>query len=451
MHYLIRCSPKSKMVADWVREELQDKYPFSLALAHDDVWDFVAPFAIEHPDIRAAAIACIRSEFGRHSLHHFQSLIVKLRGDDLRDELVRIARAGVSWPEFWLVQPLLEGWGRSDPIVGSFMDEIALWNDKKLGNLAALLPKILTDFDACRARLLSLARSSDRPRFDLIVRGFAILGCTAEDTEVVDTLLAAVGKDAPAFDPGVALLMHFSANPRVRQYALQTLSDREPPLGALARVYENDAEIRGQILDFSNPLPVTLRADIAEAASGGGSRPALEHVLEAYDIEVDAELKIAASIYYHRDITRTSAGPSAAHLNDLVSALYAVGPDLHERRAAAFAGMLLLGRINEMLPMAEHGESPLRIRSGKGYGNESDSLMALMCERWEDLHQAFGADLPSRFGDFGADDGHMWDCLAPHINKSPAARQYFLAFCDETNTDLGLRSFIALAKERPNS
>jgi hypothetical protein len=128
-----------------------------------------------------------------------------------------------------------------------------------------------------------------------------------------------------------------------------------------------------------------------------------------------------------------------------------VGPDLHERRAAAFAGMLLLGRANDIAPMTEHGDMPLRIRSGTGYGEESDSLMALMCEHWEDVHQAFGADLAARFGNFGADDGHLWDCLAPQINASPAARRDFLAFCNETHTTLGLRSFVALAREQPST
>ena len=196
---------------------------------------------------------------------------------------------------------------------------------------------------------------------------------------------------------------------------------------------------------------MTLRGDIAEVASGeANSRPAFERVLEGYDIEVDGELKIAASIYYHRYLARTSNGPSADHLRELVDALYAVGPDLHERRAAAFAGMLLLGRADDIAPMIEHGDKPLHIRSGTGYGNESDSLMALMCERWEDVRRAFGADFFARFGDFGADEGHLWDCLAPHVNASPAARRDFLAFCNQTETTLGLRSFLALAKEQPS-
>jgi hypothetical protein len=450
MHYLVRCSPKNSTVLDFVRQELKEQYPFGLA--HDDIWDCIAPFAIEHSDIRASVIDCVRAEFGRHSLHNFQSIIVKLGGDELRDTLIEIARNEKGWNEYWAVRPLVEGWGRSDPIVACFMDEIASWDDKKLENLAAVLPQILTDFDTCRTRLLSLARVSDHPRFDQIARGLAALGCTAADMEVVDTLLAAIGKGAPLYDPGVSLLTHFSANPLVRKYAQKALSVRDPPLGALARAYENDAGIRSQILAYANPLPVTLRADIAEVAAGAvNSHPAFERILKGYDIEADSELKIAASIHYHRHIALTSNGPSADHLKELVDTLHAVGPDLHERRAAAFAGMLLSGHLNDIVPMIEYGDKPLHIRSGTGHGSESDGLMALMCERWQDVHQVFGAELSSRFGDFGVDDGHLWDCLAPHINASTAARRDFLAFCNETNSTLGLRSLIALAREQPSS
>jgi hypothetical protein len=197
---------------------------------------------------------------------------------------------------------------------------------------------------------------------------------------------------------------------------------------------------------------VTLRGDIAEAVSKeANSRPVFERVLEAYDIEVDGELKIAASINYHRYVARITNGPSADHLKELVDALQAVGPDLDQRRAAAFAGMLLRGRVSDIAAMTEYGDKPLHIRSGTGYGRESNSLMALMCECWEEVRQAFATDFAARFGSFGADEGHVWDCLAPHINASPAARREFLAFCNDTNTTLGLRSFIALAKEQPSS
>ena len=218
----------------------------------------------------------------------------------------------------WAVMPLLEGWGRADAIVAEFLDEIASWDDKRLNNLAALLPKIITDSEVCRRRLFSLIQHLERPRFDLITRGFAALGCTATDSEVVDVLLAGVGKNAPAFDPGPALLEHFSAHPRVRQYAINTFKNHTPPLASLALVYKDDPEIRRLILSFANPLPDTLRGDIVEAASREAiMRPSFNSILEDYDIEVDGELKIAASIYYHRLVMRGLIGPSPQHLAKL--------------------------------------------------------------------------------------------------------------------------------------
>jgi hypothetical protein len=270
---------------------------------------------------------------------------------------------------------------------------------------------------------------------------------------VVDVLLAAVGQRAPAFDPGQALLTHFSANARVRRYALEALKDRAPPLAALALAFKEDPEIRAQVLAFANPLPTALRGDIVDAASREVIlRPCLDTVLEGYDIEVDGELKIAASIHdHHRVLARLPSGPSPEHLAKLTRDLQASGPDFHERRAAAFAGMLLLGRVGDIVPMTEYGDKPLNIRTGTGYGHDSDSLMAIIVERWEELSQAFGSGLASRFGDFGSDDGHLWDCLAPHLSASPAARRDFLDFCNQTDTTLGLRSFLALARAQPYS
>src|SRR5262249_27002332 len=206
------------------------------------------------------------------------------------------------------------------------------------------------------------------------------------------------------------------------------------------------------ILRCATPLPVTLRGDIAEAASGeANNRPVFERILKGYDIEVDRELKIAASIYWHRYVAKASNGPSAVDVKALTEVLHAVGPDKEERRAAAFAGMLLLGRVNEIPSMIDYSDRPLRISLGSGYNNESDSLMALMCEHWEELHQAFGANLADRFGNLGSDRDYMWDCLAPHINASQAARRDFLVYCNESDSRLSLKGLTALAREQPSS
>lgn len=448
-YYLIQCSPQNKKVADWVRQELDSQHPFSFSFGS---WDRIAPFAREHDDILRKVLAYVQSEDGRHTLHFLQGLIIELGGDELRDELIRIARIEQNFTLYWAVHPLIAGWGRSDKVVDGFFEEIALWENNKLVNIAEILPEIFPDFETCRTRLLSIARDSTHTRFDLITRGLAALGCGPEDTEVVDTLLMGIGKGAPAFDPTEALLAHFPTNAHVRELATRILVDRSPPLDILARVYEHDAQIRPLILRYATPLPVTLRGDIAEAASGAANnRISFERVLEDYDIEVEGELKIASSIYWYRHILRASIGATAIDLQQLTETLHAVGPDMDERRAAAFSGMLLLGHVNDISSMTDYGERPLRISSGYTYKNESDSLIALMCERWKELSQSFGDSLAQRFGRFESDSDYMWDCLAPHINASPAARQDFLGFCNESSSILGLKSLIALSREQPSS
>ena len=173
--------------------------------------------------------------------------------------------------------------------------------------------------------------------------------------------------------------------------------------------------------------------------------------MEDYDGEEDAELKISTSIHYHRLLERGPIGASPEHLAKLTADLCAVGPDLEERRAAAFAGMLILGRVTDIVSMTDYGGNPLNISSGSSYGNESESLMALISEKWDELSTAFGSDLVMRFGRFGAEDLQLWDCIAPHIQASPYARRDFLKFCRETDTTLHLKGVVALAKEQPRS
>src|SRR5262249_28861097 len=126
MHYLIRCSPNNQTVADWVRQELESKFTFVSAR---DSWNCITPFVKEHVDIRARFVAYVRSENGQHSLHYLQAPIIQLGGDELRDELIRVARIEQHFGVFWAVQPLIKGWGRSDHVVASFMDEITSWNN----------------------------------------------------------------------------------------------------------------------------------------------------------------------------------------------------------------------------------------------------------------------------------------------------------------------------------
>ena len=213
---------------------------------HDDVWDRVVPFALAHEDIRAAVIKTIKSERGMHSLHHFQELIIALGGDDLRDFLIATAQGDQGWGTFWAVRPLVLAWGSDDPVVANFLDEMAKWDDVKLSNLASILPKIITDAEECKARLLRFANQTEGARFDLIVPATAEIGYSADD--FVERLISKVGAVAPLFDPGVALLLNFPTNAQVRALAIRLLAGRAPPLAAVAAAFKDDPEVRNSVL-----------------------------------------------------------------------------------------------------------------------------------------------------------------------------------------------------------
>jgi len=447
--YLLSCSASNTTIAEWIREELKKAHPFGLS--HH--WDLIIPFAHEHPDIQQSVGRYITSEKQGHRLYEFQNLLIHFRSDALRDYLIEVARKTQGFGEFWAVQPLLRGWGRSDPIVNSFLDEIAQWDDDRLNDLGSLLPEIVPDPLVCRSQLLSLARNAKHPRFDLIARGLASLGCGASDLEVVDTLLACVGQGAPAFDPGNTLIKHFSAHPRVREYAKTSLEQHDAPLEALAEAYENDRDIRPLVLRCMNSLPGPLRGDLAEiAVVEASSRPAFWELLKNYDAEEDGELKITGSIYYHRELVRISTADLQDDPQRLRDALEAVGPDLEERRAAAFAGMLLERRLDEVAAMlGDEPDTSWLISTGSGFSEESERLAALICENWNALVETFGSTLLTHFGRHRPDERVAWNTLAPHVHSSEAARTDFLQHCSSTSSILGLRSLLALAQEQPSS
>ena len=444
-HYLLRCSPTNAAVADWVRHDIEkDRSSVFIYQGY-----LLTPFALAHPDIRASIVRRIQSD--RDWLHPSPQLLVQLAGDDVRDALIQFAREASNYSLPRAVQPLLERWGRSDRLVATLLDDIATWNDERLNELASLLPRILTDSAACRNRLLSLVRLP-HARVQLIAEGFSLSGCTADDTEVVDSLLATVGKGAPAFHARAQILVHFSRNLRVRQLALDSLQDREPPLQALAQVYEDDPQIRRRILACAKSLPTPLRGHLVEAACEDPEGcPEYADLLNSYHHEVDGELQIAASISYHRRLAQKPALVSKEHLQRLTHTLRSRSLDHYAQGAAAFAGLLLLGRVHDFVAMEKYPNKPLPIHTGGAIAELSDSLMSLICERWEDVVGAFGTTFASRFGDNGAKEAEMWEHLAPHINASPAARRDFLAFCTQTPATFGVRSLAALAREQPAS
>ena len=89
----------------------------------------------------------------------------------------------------------------------------------------------------------------------------------------------------------------------------------------------------------------------------------------------------------------------------------AIGPDMEDRRATAFTGLLILGRLERFAGVPEDGK-PLRVSLGLSY-RQAPRVVAELADRWEDAAQVLGQDLVGRLGSFPRQPVHVWETLAP--------------------------------------
>lgn len=447
--FLLECSYSNPRIVDWIKNELSEEFPFSASL-NRDVWDRLIPFAKSNSGIRDLVCSHIKSRHGQLMLFQFANYIPALGGDELRDTLIEFSKDTLS--DDWCVRILLDGWSRSDPVVNSFFDDVLEWNDERLNDLASSLPQLIVDRQSCRARLLQIARTVERPRFNSIARGLHRIGCGIDDSEVTDMLVSALNAD-DRFQPLSELLEHWTHDIRVRDHALKILGERDIHHADVVAAYKNDLEILERIAETATPLPTQMRGELIELASSERSvRPKLEVLLAGYDREINSDLKIAASIVHHRQLLSKSDEIVEEQVTQLLRDIRAIGPDFPERRAAAFAGLIALDKSEVLALLTENsGSDLLRFEIGSRSDKPSEMLAALMCERWPELVSSFGRSLSERIGYFGTNEYYLWNYLAPYVDLSATAKRDFLQFCKQAEHCLGSRSLQELARFEPGS
>ena len=234
-----------------------------------------------------------------------------------------------------------------DPDVAGRLCEIALGPVGTASQIAPLLPQILLDKTACRQRLLEILRDPTCERPDFVLGGLARLGNTHGDTEVVDSVLQHVDRENRFYDVVVGrLITSYSADSHVRAIAKEELLAREGNYVAVAQAYGDDEEIRQRIIDIARPLPAHLRGIIAVyLTERSGPEPFVLSLLSLYDHERDAQVKVQASIGYHKRLRESGQTPQAA-LDVLARDIVCYGPDYEERQQAAFCGLVELNRLD---------------------------------------------------------------------------------------------------------
>lgn len=444
--YLLRGDPTEPRIRAWILGELDQRFPFNGAGEHS--WVKIYPFAQADPAIFDKLMKFLLQPEQEPMTYQFWELTVLLHDPRLKERLIRQVRTGRSMDPYWSLKPLLAGW-RGDPEVEALIAEVAAWPDDRLAELLSLLPEIIQDRVVCRARLLSLEHDTDRLRYDMLAEALIALGSDGTDTAAVEFLLVARGPVGGIRNPSRELVRGFSAHPEVRDLALRLLDGPSPPLDALAQGFADAPELRPRILAFAGALPTSLRYALVEGARIEGDRhPAWAALLEAYDCEEDSDLKVSLAIGRHEHLV-ASGQVDDPIVERLVSDCHALGPGYEARRAAAFAGLTVIGRLDRFAAETER-DAHLKISFGS-YGSSSTALTQVVASRWSDLKAALGETFFERVGVFSAKPVQTWEKLAPFLSAGSAAEAEFAGFCEGSLETLGLNSLRALGRVRPGS
>ena len=124
------------------------------------------------------------------------------------------------------------------------------------------------------------------------------------------------------------------------------------------------------------------------------------------------------SINYHRTLSRKPELPSDL-IENLRQTLLAQGIHYQERRLAAFAGLLILGRLDVV-------RNTPSVSLELGYLDPNVSFLRLIAEYWSQLQSHFGLDLPSLFGRDNQITTHFWTSLCYVAAEFPETHTFVL-------------------------
>ncbi len=346
---------------------------------------------------------------------------------------------------FWPAESLLRGWGMKDPEVASALRSAAYGNPKLASAMGRSIPEILTEPDEARRRLFELLQAPETTWKHRVLEGLISLAQPADQEEIVTAALKIRDEVHPAdkdqFD--AALIVGFPSFGKVKSLAKSRLKGHYPLIAATAAAYHGDSEMRDLVSKHLTPLPPVLRIEIIQALGKTVGDSFTLDLLGDYDMEEDDEAKTLASIAFHRRLLRERKDYST-QLDILSDAIEAGGPDYEERQRAAFAALLILGRLDLMdKPNRFATDKVLSISLGH-FPQSNVPLVRLVAENWEQLCATFGSTVEQRLSghfsdlplitiagvaaDYPAVQPAIWQRVDPNeISANPALLKLFAA------------------------
>ena len=372
-----------------------------------------------------------------------------LRSDASKRAMLRsVAETGQF--RFWPVWSLLHGWGIDDPEVAAALKPLSKIPPKERQYIAHHVPAIVGSVDESFRLLMEICDLPQVSRTDFVTRGFAALGNEIDEEEVVSAILPHVRRSPTRYQGEGGLITRFHADPRVRAFALERLREPSPPLAAMAGVYATDTEIAPLILQRAAPLPTVFRRYIVRRASQRFDDDTLRQALQQCELETDEHAMIQATIGLSYAALATP-GEAQARTEVLRAQLHAIGPHYDDRRAAAFGGLLALGRIDVFAgAKEERDDEALGIYLVDQFRDYAP-VLELAAEQWEELETATRSSPIDRLSRRNEDPASFWRAFVPYLSRSSLLRTRFLEYCDDESVMLEATGLVALSRLRPGS
>jgi hypothetical protein len=338
-------------------------------------------------------------------------------------------------------ESLLEGWGMEDPEVAVALEAAATGSTAVASSIAHLIPRIITDQSACRQRLLEILAAPDCNNVNNVLAGLEKLGSTQGDQEVLDIFfqhdIEFICTDERYKGAIPRLVTNYSSDFRIKAVALRQIEEITEALPFIARAYKDDSKMREQILKLSLTLPALLRRAIAKRVSEGTGDEEFDFkLLSLYDHEPDGAAKVEASIGYYTRIKKNKTDIEPL-LPKLRSELGAHMPYAMEGRAASYAGLLILERLDVAVDYVKNSTENNRFYIPLAEFRLNEPFARLLFENWKTHKTALGENawkyhVSSPDNDY--EHSQFWEGVLALADEYSAVREEALTFLRGKNS-----------------
>ncbi|CAI2408888.1 Predicted NTPase (NACHT family) [Serratia fonticola] len=443
--YLTNCNANNTEVIAWILRELESKHPFLANFGQS--WEWLLRFTDVNAAVREKVISSVLSEKMEHKEYMLNRVFSEIEDPRIKQHLINKVKTAEGNRVFWFLTPLLHKRKTGDHEMDCLVKEILHWPDDRKRHIVSLFPKMLGR-EECIEALMRIAKTTDGVRIDLLISAFTQLD-VGSDTDITSFLVARFFSEPDNGYSGLDNLLQICPDePRLKDYALSKLEERNPPLAMIAYTYYKLPEVRLKIAKHVGSLSVAMRHQIMNAAASEFDRnETAEKILSRYDDEVDSQLKIESAIKYYQALLPANVERQTV-IDRLILDAQVAGPDFEERHAAAFAGLVAYGAVNEFVCL-EWNKKPLTVSLGP-YSREPKALLRLVAEHWDEIDVCFDKAFISRISDINSGN-HFWSLISPYVGGSASLRDKFIAYCESSSQVLNIQALQSLARELPKS